>query len=356
MRSRAARRFAAVAALAALVAAGGPAGCAKPEARPVATKTTYQSEIKEPPPSPPPTWPLTGELGEVAERAALAVKVENSSPARPQTGLEQADVVWEEMIEGGESRFIAVYNSIVPESVGPVRSVRPMDGPILGAVRGLLACSGGQDRFIAKAKDAGLQVFQEDAKGYYRSDERRMPYNLYLRPAEIWAQADDSHKALPQPEFAFAALDVASTAALAGTPAAKLSVAISPVAQPTWTWEAESRLFLRSERDTPSTSSSGMRLSASNVIALAVAVQMAGGTDVAGSPIPETVVVGSGQGIVASAGHAVDVVWTKESVASPFVLQTPDGAPVRLAQGQTWIELVPISGGSWSVAEAAAQD
>ncbi|MDR2347848.1 MAG: DUF3048 domain-containing protein [Bifidobacteriaceae bacterium] len=349
MRRRVLWRLAAGAALAAVGAATALTGCATVVSVPDVTETTYPNQSKEPPPAPPPAWPLTGELGEVVERPALAVKVENSAPARPQTGLEQADVIWEEMIEGGESRFIAVFNSLVPESVGPVRSVRPMDGPILGGVRGLLACSGGQDRFIAKAKEAGLQVFQEDSKGYYRSQDRVMPYNLYLRPAEIWAQADESHRALPQPEFVFAASDLATSAALDGAPAAKIAVLISSVARPSWTWDEASRLFLRSERETPSQSAAGIRLSASNVIALSVAVHDAGGTDVAGSPIPETVVVGSGVGIVASAGQVVDVTWTKDSATSPFVLQTADGAAVRLAEGQTWIELVPISGGSWSV-------
>ncbi|MDR2347365.1 MAG: DUF3048 domain-containing protein [Bifidobacteriaceae bacterium] len=355
MRSRAALRLAAAPALLALAAAGGLAGCGKVESAPVTTATTYPKEIKESPPAPPPTWPLTGELGEVVERAALAVKVENTQPARPQTGLEQADVVWEEMVEGGESRFIAVYNSIVPESVGPVRSVRPMDGPILGGVRGLLACSGGQDRFIAKAKEAGLQVFQEDAKGYYRSQDRRMPYNLYLRPAEIWAQADESHKALPLGEFVFAASDAAATAVVDGAPAFALDVTISAIARPGWTWQQESRLYLRSERGTPSLAASGTRLSASNVVALEVPVGWAGGTDSAGSPIPETKIVGAGKGIVASGGKAIEVTWSKADVASPIVLRTADGSAVRLAVGQTWVELVPAGEGSWTVTTEAPE-
>jgi hypothetical protein len=216
-------------------------------------------------------------------------------------------------------------------------------------VHGLLACSGGQARFIAKAKDAGLQIFQEDNKGYFRSKDRPAPHNLYLKPAEIWAQADESHRALPQPEFAFAADDSAATAAVEGVAAARVAVSISAIAQPTWTWDEDSRLFLRSERATPANSAAGIRLSASNVIALSVTVKDAGGTDAAGSPIPETVVVGSGAGIVASAGRVVDVTWTKADAGSPFVLQTAGGVAVRLAEGQTWIELVPISGGSWTI-------
>jgi hypothetical protein len=349
MRPRVATKLFAGAALGALALAGIVSGCGGVTASPTVTKTAHKGDGKEAPPPPPPTWPLTGEVGEVVERAALSVKIENDVAARPQTGLEQADVVWEELVEGGESRFIAVYNSIVPESVGPVRSVRPMDGPIMGAVRGLLACSGGQDRFVQVAKDAGLQVLTEDYPGYFRSPDRRMPHNLYLRPAEIWAQADQSHKALPQPEFQFAASDPAATAATEGTPVERIETAISPFARPDWTWDPESAMFLRSERGTPSNGMSGARLAAANVIALEVAVQNAGGTDAAGSPIPETKIVGSGKGIVATGGKVLEVKWSKADVSSPIELLTADGSAVRLAVGQTWVELTPASDAPWTI-------
>ncbi|MDR1393236.1 MAG: DUF3048 domain-containing protein [Bifidobacteriaceae bacterium] len=334
-----------------LVIAAGlvPACGTEPPQTPRATETAIRVEVKDAPPEVPPTWPLTGEVGNLEERAALAVKVENDPAARPQTGLEQADVIWEEMVEGGGSRFIAVFNSIVPESVGPVRSIRPMDGPILGAVGGLIACSGGQARFINQAKSAGLQVFTEDYAGYFRAPDRSMPHNLYLRPAEIWQQADQSHKALPRAEFSYAASDSAATAVLAGVDMKSIAVTISPVARPAWTWDAESGLLVRSEGSTPSKAASGGRLAASNVVVLAVAVQNAGGTDAAGSPIPETLIVGSGTGVVLTGGRAVDVTWSKASVSSPVELVTADGTAVQLAVGQTWVELVPESSGSWSI-------
>src|SRR5690606_521307 len=74
------------------------------------------------------TWPLTGvSTAEVADRPAMNVKIENSAAARPQTGLGSADVVWEEMVEGGITRLVAVFHSQVPETLGPIRSLRPMD-------------------------------------------------------------------------------------------------------------------------------------------------------------------------------------------------------------------------------------
>ncbi|MDR2253814.1 MAG: DUF3048 domain-containing protein [Bifidobacteriaceae bacterium] len=352
MRSVHADRLGLTAMLVAAAWAGVLVGCAGPAVAPVITETAYRVDPKEPPPEVPPTWPLTGEVGGVTARAALAVKVENTAPARPQTGLEQADVIWEEMIEGGDTRFIAVYNSIVPDSVGPVRSVRPMDGPILGAVGGLLAFSGGQERFIAKARDAGLQVVMDGAAGFFRSTTREIPYNLYLRPAEIWAQADISHRALPKGEFLFAASDFAATAVTSGTAVTRVTASFSGVSQPNWTWDEDSRLFLRSERSAASYSASGVRLSAANVVVLAAPVQDAGGTDSAGSPIPDTKIVGMGQGLVATGGKAIEVSWSKPSVSSPITLTTASGDTVRLAVGQTWVELIPAQGGAWEVAAA----
>jgi hypothetical protein len=331
------------------IAVGLIGGCSKTAPVSNVTQTAYRFEGKEPPPPVPPTWPLTGMVGELTDRPALAVKIENSPAARPQTGLDQADLVWEELVEGGGTRFVAVFNSLVPESVGPVRSARPMDGPILGPTHGLLACSGGQVRFITAAQAAGLQVFTEDYKGFYRSPDRRSPNNLYLRPTEVWEQADVSHKALPQPEFEYAAFDAAATPLMEGVAVGKLTVVISPVAKPTWTWDEAAWAFLRSEGSTPSLAVSGERLGAENVVVLRVQVQDAGGTDSAGSPIPETKIVGSGSGVVATGGKAVEVQWSKKDIASPIQLTTTEGKPVQLATGQTWIELVPESGGSWTL-------
>jgi hypothetical protein len=337
-----------------LLGAGLLAACGADDPN-VATETAIEAgkADKEAPPAVPTAWPLTGLPGDVVERPALAVKVENPKEARPQAGLEQADVVWEEMVEGGESRFIAVYNSQIPESVGPVRSVRPMDGPILGPTHGLLACSGGQSRFLDQAAAAGLQVLTEDSGhsgGFYRSNDRRSPHNLYVRPADLITAADDAHSALPTAEFVFADAAAQATAAADGRAASTVAVTISAVAKPKWAFDESTKSYLRSEGETPSESASGARLAAQNVIALSVSIEMAGGTDAAGSPIPETMIVGSGDGVVVTGGGAIDVEWSKASESEPLLLKLPgDGGDVKLAPGITWIELVPKGEGHWVV-------
>src|SRR3954447_25443220 len=102
----------------------------------------------------PHAWPLTGvPVDAVPSRPALAVKIENSIDARPQTGLNAADIVWEEVVEGGITRFVAVYHSTLPEEIGPVRSVRPMDPAVAAPLHGLLAFSGGVQAYVDAARN-----------------------------------------------------------------------------------------------------------------------------------------------------------------------------------------------------------
>ncbi len=297
----------------------------------------------------PGAWPLTGVDAAVADmaRPALAVKVENSAAARPQTGLNAADVVWEQVVEGGISRFVAVYHSTLPPAVGPVRSVRPMDPPIAAPLRGLLAFSGGQAPFIDAARAAGLQVVQPDTgPGFSRVGDRVAPHNTYVDPAALLGQADDGHRAPPPAQFWFGA---EPTAVVDGEPTGVLDLALSGIAEPRWTWSADDAAWLRSEGAAPAVEADGARLRAVNVVVLRVDVVDTSFTDSAGTAVPETVMVGAGEALVATGGHTVEAEWSKESVGEPVVLSRPGGGPVVLAPGSTWVELVPDGTGSVAV-------
>ena len=294
-------------------------------------------------------WPLTGvdAAGADMARPALAVKVENSAAARPQTGLNAADVVWEQVVEGGISRFVAVYHSTLPPALGPVRSVRPMDAPIAAPLHGLMAFSGGQAPFIDAARTAGLQVVQPDSgPGFSRVGDRVAPHNTYVDPAALLGQADDGHRAPPTAQFWFAA---EPTAVASGEPAGELELALSAIAEPRWTWSAGDGVWLRSEGDSPALEADGARLRVTNVVVLCVDVVDTAFTDSAGTAVPETVMVGDGQALVATGGHAVEAEWSKASVGEPVVLTLPRGEPVVLAPGSTWVELVPNGTGSVAV-------
>jgi len=312
--------------------------------------------IQTPTPTPPPvleplpTWPLTGVGGDVVDRPALVVKIENSSDARPQEGLESADIVYEEMVEGGISRFAAIFNSTLPPRIVPIRSVRPMDGPITAWTGGVLAFSGGQAQFTSRAQNDGLQLLSMDAgaKGFSRVSGRASTHDVAGDPAAFLAQADSSHQSPPPPFAAFDTDGSGSTAQRQGTMTSQVSVTISSIAHPSWSWDASSGRWLRSEGNTPAKDAAGDQLSASNVLVLGVQVQYLAGTDAAGNHIPESIVVGQGSGIVVSGQMSAPITWQKADESSPWQFLDATGAPVTLTPGNTWIELVPNSG-TWSV-------
>ena len=330
------------------VALTGTVSCG-PASEPVAAAT---SSSTPPPPPPPVLWPLTGvESGAVPARPALAVKVENSLDARPQSGLGAADVVWEQVVEGGITRYVAVYHSTLPAEIGPIRSTRPMDPAITAPLHGLFATSGGQAEYLDAVGDAGLQVLTFDSgdPAFYRVDGRYAPHNVYADPTVLLAEADPQHLSAPAPQFDLAATPLEATAATAGTPTALLDLTLSGVSHPRWSWDPAGARWLRAEGDAPALEADGAQLGATNVVVLRVEVVTTAGLDPAGNPIPETVLVGRGEALVASGGRTLPVTWAKSAVTERLVLLGPDGNPVRLAPGSTWVELVPVRGGAVTV-------
>ncbi|WP_233491651.1 DUF3048 domain-containing protein [Blastococcus sp. TBT05-19] len=346
---RSRRTLRAAAALAVTAGLALTTGCA-PEVSQAATPTTTTPA----PPPPPPTfpWPLTGvATTDPVERPALAVKIENSPESRPQSGLNSADVVWEEVVEGGITRFVAVYHSTLPPEIGPIRSVRPMDAAIAAPLRGLFAFSGGQRPFVDAVSAAGLQVVSHDggAGGFYREQSRYAPHNVYANPADFIAQADPAHLADPIEQFRMASAADQPSALGTGTPTAVVKLKLSGVSTPSWGWDPAQQSWMRFEGSTPATQADGQQLKATNVVVLRVDIVNTRYTDPAGNPVPETDMVGGGQALVATGGRTLQANWTKASASDRVVLTDAHGTPILLAPGNTWVELVPNRTGSVAV-------
>jgi hypothetical protein len=283
-------------------------------------------EEKQAPPEIPITLPLTGEVVDaIPDRPSLAVKIEDDDAARPQTGLDEADIVWETLVEGGMSRFIAVYHSKLPENVGPVRSLRIADGPIVAPMNGILIFSGSNGhRFQEVAKAAGVQILEEDggAKGFSRIG-KNAPHNDFFTLQKGIDQADDSHKSAPtSDEFKFASSLANSSAAVDGSAIeGTITTVISKLRSPAWTFDAATNKFMRfakSDLAKPFMAKSGAQISATNIISLNVT---SGGTpekDPAGTPELDMHVVGSGTGYVFTAGKVLPIKWSKASDTAPF--------------------------------------
>lgn len=325
------------------------------QAAEVITPKSAPPEPVTPEPKPKPervVWPLTGVRvdGKLPSRPALAVKIENSPESRPHRGLHRADIVWEQVVEGGISRFVAVYHSKTPGVVGPIRSVRPMDAATVAPLKGLLAYSGGQQPFIDRVTKARVQsiVMDKGAPGFWRSSDRYAPHNVYGSPQAFWKQASKALDERPDAQFDYAAARGQGTAARLGRRAKVADVRLSNLQRTVWEWSPKKGAYLRSDGSSPSMSS-GRRVSARNVLLLSVAMKNTRYKDPSGAPVPETRMVDSGRGVLLSDGHAVSVRWKKASTRRPLVVTRPNGAPVRLDPGNLWIELVPRGTGSWHV-------
>lgn len=325
-----------------LSACGGnsdkPAASAEP--------STSSSPATTSAPAPQPkTWPLNGlEVnGEVGP--AVAVKIENSKEARPQSGLEQTDLVWEELVEGGITRFIAVYNSQLPEGIGPIRSVRPTDSRILSPFGGLVVFSGGQAPFIQAVQDEGLQVISFDAgnAGFYRTKDRKAPHNVYGNLNEFLVQAKNTDP--PATQFIFASSASESLVAQSTENATSIETTFSSYAKPNWTFDANSGKYLRFEGQNPANAKSGEQLSATNVVALKVPIVQTKYVDPAGTPVPDTQLIGEGEAVVFTGGKAQRGTWKKSQASSVLKVLTDDGLDITLAPGNTWVELVPQNEG-----------
>ncbi len=320
----------------------GLTACANSTPEPEEAPTPTDSELPE---GPDDYWPLTGLPREdLTPHPVVAVKVENTVAARPQSGLEEADMVFEEQVEGGLTRYNAVFHAHTPEEIGPVRSVRPMDPGIAAPFGGMLVYSGGVPVYESRVQAAGLRGFNEDQAlgALYRVKFRAMPHNLYLSIPKLYEKVGKDRTIEPDAPriFDFANPDQGErpTAVSSGVPANSLAARFpSLVAGYTWTGSR----WQRSDGGVAASARSGAPLQTDNVVVVLTTITDTGAKDAAGASVPETVLTGSGTAYVASGGSIAQVTWSKDSEGSPLLLTDSAGAPVLLNRGTTWIELLP---------------
>lgn len=280
-------------------------------------------------------WPLTGMAteGEDATTApVLIAKIDNTKSSRPQVGLAAADVVFDVLVEGGVSRFLAVYQSNVPDEIGPIRSAREVDPKLIEPFGAMYAYSGAQDfvvnRVRSVAVDVGFPRLGEAA--YLRSPDRPAPYDLIVRTADVI----DSETAGLSNGLLFGDLP-----ASAETRATEISLILSNLNEVGYAFVDGS--YERSVGGVSHTDESEGQISTANVVVIFVDVIPTGRTDSAGSPVPDYDVVGSGAALVFRDGRLIEGTWQRASTADMFTVLDASGQAVPLAVGTTWFEMVP---------------
>jgi hypothetical protein len=318
-------------------------GCAPDRPAPTPKASASAREPKRVTPDPTELAPLRGTSVPVGSLAhpSLAVKIDNHEAARPQLALERTDLVYEELVEGGLTRYVAVWQSEVPDLLGPIRSIRPMDPDIIAPLGGIVAYSGGQEQFVGMMQATGLvnAVFDYDDSGlFYRVDDRDSPHDVVVKASELVGQHSDL--SAPAAQFEYSATPAAASAGVAGTSIATIKSAFSDARWPSWTWDAPAAAYLRSQEGAPDLDRSGAQLKATNVVVMRVEIDWRYGE------VPKTTMIGSGEAWVSAGGKTVHATWSKEAQTTPVRLVDDNGVTIRLAAGNTWIELVPGDQGS----------
>lgn len=294
-----------------------------------------------------PRHPLTGfELGpESVTGPSIAVKIDNTSSGRPQVGIAAADIVFEELVEGGVTRYLAVYHTEIPEEVGPVRSGRPQDADLVRSLGGVFVFSGvGNSNVREIIRGSGLQLVEHDTSGgtpdgeyFFRSSRKPAPWNLHISASAL-AEAYGSLSA-PVQQFEYSTDPSQATAVMVGEDAQSVQVGFSKGVDSRWEWDAASGTYLKFlSNGSPDTDADGTQISATNVVVLTPNY-----FDVEG--LPSAKISGTKESaIVFTGGKVVGGLFDASELGEPISLIHGEDEPVTLAPGKTFVLLPPGAG------------
>jgi len=337
LRTRPSNRVYLVALVVVLAVVGAACSKSKPKAKaPLAATTTAPAAV----------YPLTGlpvTNPANATRAALNIKIDNVPLARPQAGVNAADVVYEEVVEGGFTRLLGVYQSTDSDDIGPVRSVRPTDPDLAAPFGGVFSFSGGSARFEALIRSTpGLTAVSEgdDKAAYPNHGPHTGDHTAYTSSAALYAHAPAGAK--PPPPFAPFLKAGQSFAPAGATPATAIALTVGTQAVG-FNFDAATKTWKRTMDGSPDTLQDGSQIASTNVIIeFAPLVAVEGATDSVGSQVYESKLQGTGEAWVLSDGKIVKGKWSKSSQTAMTTFADSAGAPIALSPGRTFVELPDV--------------
>jgi hypothetical protein len=303
------------------------------------TKATTTTAKPRPRVDPEPArMPLTGEplaYGEVPpDRPALVAKIDNVGAARPQTGLNQADIVFEEIVESRLTRFAAVFHSQGSNPVGPIRSGRTQDVDLLsGLNQPLFLWSGGNAGVTAAIDNSDFVSINHSGGGggFFRTG-RPAPHNLYNNTDSVWAQSTPA-AGRPDPLFRY----VKPGERLEGQNVSWMEVQVgtNPVR---WEYSPQCKCYRRSQYGSPHQLTDG-QATANNVVVLVTGYRPSS----VDARSPEAITVGEGRAFVMSRGKLQVGRWERKVNTDPIRLFVRESRRLmEIAPGRTWVELADV--------------
>jgi hypothetical protein len=336
------------------LAVGLPIGLASSPKPAVATRPTTTTTTSTTTPATAtaagPRCPLTDApapgVKTIPDRPALLVKIGNEPDgARPQSGLNEADIVFDTPAEGFIMRYVAVFQCENAPIIGPTRSVRWVDWNMVAPEFGrpILAFAGGINPNVnglaAKGWLTGANLLEGAQAAGHRTDSRLPPDNLYTSTSALYGLFS-SEKTPPAPIFDFGAKVPTDW-----TPAAELAINFSYDTDVVWKWNPTEHQFLHTYSGEPDIdASTDKQVTTTNIVVEIVHYQIGPYCESGcpgGSGDIESNLVGSGSGYVLRGGRAFAVTWHRPSVTAKTTFTDANGAEVTLAPGRTWVEIVP---------------
>ena len=276
-----------------------------------------------------------------SDNEIIVVKIDDTNQARPQTGIEDADVVYIEQVEGGATRIAALYSSKYPEVVGPVRSARISDIEILAQYGKVgFAYSGAQQKLTTVINASNLFNMSAEKFGYwepyFRDNSRYAPVNLYINPNILLekAHAKDIY------------FEKATKSGWVFGPTAKngrkvLGVDFSwPAVKYGADWDKASKKWLIRQNGEPKVDESGAQLGADTLVVQLVAITDSAYGDKFGGVTPQVQSVGTGKALIFRNGKVFDAIWSRPTALDTTTWKDAEGVDIPFAPGQTWIALV----------------
>lgn len=291
----------------------------------------------------------------VNQRPVTGVMIENSLDARPQSGLDQASVVFEAVAEGGVTRFFALFQDTQPDYIGPVRSARPYYVQWCLSFDCSYAHVGGSPDGLADIRAWGVKDLDQfyNSGAYHRISSRYAPHNVYTSIASLnQVEASKGYGASTYTGFArkaeqpYKAPVAGSTAKNqdARTPVTSIDFALSGAYyNPHFDYDAASNSYKRSEAGQPhmEVHSDGGQVQITPKVVIGMIVPMSQGElDSSGAYYSNYQAVGSGQALIFQDGTVTTVNWSKPDTKSALSFTDNDGKPVKLNAGQTWVTAI----------------
>lgn len=316
-------------------------GCSK-EKKSEYPKVTSEPTVKEP--EVPILWPYTGlkapSKEDIAKRP-ISVKIENSNPARPQKGINSADVVYETIAEGGITRFNCIFQSNIPSELGPCRSARLSDIYIVPQYNTMLFFSGANSQVIGRIKQTGIDNMSQNkaASLYHRVSFKSAPHNLYLSTKNYKKVAEKHGYSLTTDNRSLA-FDTAASQETSSA-ATKIKIPFSYYAKIEWNFDADSNTYKRTNTGkTHKDAATGEQVTAKNIVVMWAKYTEQNKRDHAGSVTYDITLAGEGKAAVFKNGARIDGTWKAEKNQPPRFYDE-NGKEIKLNPGNTWFEVPP---------------